>query len=197
MSCLGDLIITEPFITIPDFLDDLDLDADRVLGPCHVKDTGKGARAAAMSCQRTHFFTKGYCSQLVSLGLEPDDQFLEEMKLAGTKQFSMGSELITPADLKCAVQQSVTNLKSLPVARYKWYCAVKQLAARSQPLSVHLRQFRTGPAAKVASKVNAGQIAIAVILMSWPHWRLVSHFVSGSRLWLVGCHWSVPVGSYP
>jgi len=196
MPCLEDLINTEPFTTFPEFLDNLDLDADRALGPCHFKDTRKGTRAAAANDQRTHFFTKGHYSQLVPLGLEPDDHFLEAMKLADTEQFPMDSEPITPADLKCAVLQSVVNLKSLPDARYKWYCAVKELAARSQPLSVHLRQFQVGPAAKVASKINIGLIAIAVILMSWPHWRLPSHFVSGFKvvglLESTGVYQSVP-----
>jgi len=182
MPCLENLINTEPFITFPEFLDNLDLDTDRVPGPCHFEDTRKGTRAAAANDQRSHFFTKGHYSQLVPLGLEPDDHFFEAMKLAGTEQFPMDSEPITPADLKYAVQQSITNLRSLPDARCKWFCAVKELAARSQLLSVHLRQFQVGPAAKVASRINVGLIAIAVILMSWPQWRLPSHFVSGFKV---------------
>ena len=72
-----------------------------------------------MNDQRTHFLTKGHYSQLVQIGLEPGGHFTEAMQLAVVGQFPMDSEPITPADLECAVQKSVANLESPPVARYK------------------------------------------------------------------------------
>jgi len=180
--CLEDLVNAEPFTTFPEFLDSMDLDADRALGPCHFKDVRKGTRAAAANDQRSHFFSKGHYSQLIPLGLDPEEHFAEAVQLAQREQFPMDCEPIVPADLKCAVKATVSNIKDLPNARYKWYLAVKELAARAQPLAAHLRTFQTGPAAKVAAKINIGMLAIAIILMSWPHWRLPSHFIHGFKV---------------
>jgi len=180
--CLEDLVNAKTFTTLLEFLESMDLDADRALGPCHFKDGKKGTRAAAANDQRSHFFTKGRYSQLIPLGLDLEDHFAEAVQLVQREQFPMDSEPIVPADLKCAVKTTVGNIKDLPDASYKWYLAVKELATRVQPLSVRLRTFQNGPAAKVAAKISVGMLAIAVILMSWPHWRLPSHFVHGFKV---------------
>ena len=99
--------------------------------------------------------------------------------MAQVEQFPMDAEPIVPADLRCVVRMTVRELGTLSDALFQWYRVVKELAVRSELLSKHLRTFQVGPAAKVATRINVGMIAIAVNLMGWPHWRLPSHCVSG------------------
>jgi hypothetical protein len=56
------------------------------------------------------------------------------------------------------------------------------LASRTAGLSAALRRRQDGHIKKVAGKLNLGLLAVCVILMAWPGWRLPMRFVTGFQV---------------
>ncbi len=162
-----------------EYMDARDLDSQTCMSPEHFKDTKRGIRAAAANDQKGRFFSKAAVNQLVSLDLTPSCHPEEAVKVAVSETFPMDMEPPVLNDLKFAVLRIVECNEVLHQCRGEWYGPVKELARRLNPLSVHLRSFQAGPAAKVAARIHVAFIAVAVILMGWPHWQLPSMFIVG------------------
>ena len=106
-----------PFTVFPEFLENLDLDADGPLGPTSMTSYTKGQRRLAEKDQRGSFFAADAVAQVVPLGLTADDHFSTAASYARKGKFPMDGGLAVEKDLQCAAAWVVTNMDGLPAAR--------------------------------------------------------------------------------
>ena len=178
---LEDLVNFEPFATYPDFVDERLLDSQVQLGPQFMKNVGRGTRTAVVSDQKGALFSKGAVQQLVSLGLTPDLHFEEACRVAAEEEFPMNVTPPVSLDLRCAADAVARNVSNLHGIRGSWYKFIKKLAMRMQIVSDHWRKFQTGNAAAIAGKIHIALVAVAVVLLAWPHAKLPMAFMVGFR----------------
>ena len=172
-----------PFTTFQEFLEERDLDP-HTYAPVTCSAV-KATRWAALGEQRRTFFNgqKSAPQQLISLKLSPTEHFTQAARLAQQESFPMddgdaGADL----DLVCAARMMVMRKGDLHTAREEWYSAVKELAKRMEACSERLRGYQPPTIRAVAGKVSVAFLAMAAILMLWPHTSLPRNFVSGVKV---------------
>ena len=180
--CVEDLVNSAPFTSFQEYLERCGLDGQTDTGPMWASELPKGPKWAATGDQKGAFFSKEAVEQLVPLGLDFEQHFMEAQECWKGKPFPMDSPPVIDWDLRFAANEMASNLGKLREKRCCWYGAVKELSKRMEPLSEQLKKSQSGPAKRVAFGVHVAFMAIAIILMGWPDTTLPMVYMKGTKV---------------
>ena len=181
MPCLEDILNDHPFCTYADWLDECGISqADAAGSPS--AGYSEGWRAVALGTQRGAVSSKGAVEPIIGFGLGRDDHFSAAQALADAGASPWAEAASADYDLRFAAAELVRWRKQLRCRRQATSRAVAELSMRCEPLGEHLRRRQPPSVAKIACRVHVGLIAVLVLVMGWPDWRLPSRFLDGFQV---------------
>ena len=99
----------------------------------------------------------------------------------------MDEEPAADLDLRCAAHHIIKNIEKLDTARDQWYKPVKDLSERLMPLTKCLRRHQSATAKEVAGKFHLAFLAVAILLIGWPDWKLpICYFIGFRSVGVIG-----------
>ena len=178
MPCLEDILNIEPFTTYANWLDERGISlADRA--GCAGANFSEGWRSAAFGVQRGAVNSKEAVEPVVGLGFSREEHLSVAQGLATAGASPWAEATSVDYDLRFAAAELIRWRKSLRPHRQATLRAFAELSARCEPLSRHLQRRQPPSVAQIARRMNVGLIAVLVLIMGWPDWRLPGRFFDG------------------
>ena len=142
----------------------------------------KGLESAFLGVQRGATGSKHAVDPVVVFGLRETEHYRAAVSAASSGRSPLAVRAIADPDLTFDAERTVANSHELRGFRDRLIGVVKELAARTGDLSAVLRGRQRGHIAKVAGKLALGMVAVCVVLIGWPDWRLPMRFVIGFQV---------------
>ena len=180
--CVEDLVNASPFTTYPAWL--------RHSGYSGMADAQfhafgcfhRGQQAAALGMQRGGFTSKHAIDPIIGHGIGESAHFEAARAVAAAGKLPFDEQEAAGAELRFAAAKTVENWANLRSHRRACARAMAELADRCRPLHICLARQQAPSVARIAGKVHLGLLAVMVVLMEWPDWRLPLRFIGGFRI---------------
>lgn len=180
MPNLEDIVNVAPFTCFADWLEANDISLSE--GSSWANSAGPGWRAAALGQQRGALHSAAQIEPLVGFGLSKAEHLARAQDLARRGKSPWTEIAAADNDLRFAAADLLANRNRLREHRQATRKAFSELADRCAPLTTQLRQFQPPSVKRIAGNVNLGLVAVLVILMAWPDWKLPQRFVEGFQV---------------
>ena len=176
---LEDIVNAEPFTAFSELLGGLGLPVTDASRPLPLLDVSRHNRKLTGQIQANHVLRKGAINTSVSLGLEPLDHMDRALTAAENETFPLDQSELVELDARFAARCTALHLDNLRSFRSQRLRAMQELASRLDGAKQHLRKFQPWPVSVIAKDVHIALLAIAVILLEWPHTDLALEFTTG------------------
>ena len=180
MPNLEDLLNASPFHDFHLWLETHNIDSED--SGAWAQATKPGWRAAALGQQRGAIHSAGQVEALLGFGLTPEEHYAQSCNMADAGASPWAETAASEYDLRFAAAQLVQHRGRLRDFRQATRKAFAELADRCKPFTKRLCKHQPPSVQRIAGHVHIGLVAVLVIVMAWPDWRLPRRFVEGFQV---------------
>ena len=116
---------------------------------------------------------------ILGFGREAEVQFAAAASFAKRGVLPYDTRAAAAYDLRYAAEYTVAHRRDLQAQRQRVAALVQELAERCRTLTAVLAKWRPPTVQAVAQSIHVGLIAVLVLVLRWPDWRLPMRFITG------------------